>query len=73
MQRITITILAITLFSEGLCPSLARAEVGANGIYFPPAGETLSSQSFKLPAEVGLSTDTVTALQSVITGGRWAL
>jgi len=73
MHKIFIIILVVTLFAEGLWPGLARAQVGANGIFFPTAGETLSSQSLKLPAEVGLSTTTVSALQSVITGGRWAL
>jgi PKD repeat protein len=43
------------------------------GIYFPPAGESLSNQSLKSPGEVGLSDAVVADLTSVITSGRWAL
>jgi hypothetical protein len=43
------------------------------GIYFPPAGESLSSQSYKSPAEVGLGASVVADLAAVITAGRWAL
>jgi hypothetical protein len=43
------------------------------GIYFPPAGESLSSQSHKSPAEVGLGDSVVADLSAVITAGRWAL
>ena len=73
MEKILIIILVVALFTAGLCPGLVSAQVGANGIYFPPPGESLSSQSIKLPEELGLSATTVSALQSVITGGRWAL
>ncbi len=68
--------LIIALFFQGLslcCLSTAHATVGAHGINFPSAGQTLASQSTRLPAEVGLSSAVVSAMQSVITGGRWAL
>ncbi|NNJ96112.1 MAG: serine hydrolase [Gammaproteobacteria bacterium] len=73
MNKIQLILLAVIILMEGLCPSLAHAQVGSNGVYYPPEGETISYQSIKQPAEVGLSTTTVSALQSVITGGRWAL
>jgi hypothetical protein len=43
------------------------------GIYFPPRGESLASQSHKRPGEVGLSDSGVAELAEVITVGRWAL
>ena len=43
------------------------------GIYFPPAGESLASQSLRSPDEVGLSDSVVADLSAVITTGRWAL
>jgi hypothetical protein len=41
------------------------------GMYFPPAGESLSKQSLKSPGEVGLTDSVVAELAAVITTGRW--
>ena len=47
------------------------AGAGTAGWYFPPAGEELSKQSRRTPAEVGLKPSVVDALRG--SGSRWAL
>ncbi|UCE46750.1 MAG: DUF5060 domain-containing protein, partial [Phycisphaerales bacterium] len=68
------SILCVTCFA--LVPMLltsSGAAVEMRGIYFPPAGQSITNQDQRRPQEVGMRPDFIARIKERMKGNRWAL
>ena len=72
IQRMTLLALGLARFTSSAAAVEAQ-KFGSQGIYFPPPGQSMASQSRKQPEEVGMRPQFIARIKDKMQGNRWAL